>query len=442
MYKFSKKMYGDVRIEEHFATLISYTNGMLDQFKVKDYEGAFIRVFNGKRWYYSSITNIKNIQKKINELSKLALKDIGNIKSLIDRFEIHKDKFFKFKDDDISKISENKKHKLLISAFPILEREETIKMWQAFYIDEHIVKHFYSSLGSDLSYDFQKAGISLNMSFSEKGKNLSEKFTTGSNYFSKLKLSGLKKHIEKCKYFMRNAKPVKPGNYQIILSPLAAGVFAHESFGHKSEADFMIGDEKMKKEWKLGKKVGSTCLSIVDSGNLLGIGYVPFDDEGTKARKTYLIKDGILKGRLHNVVTAAYLEEPLTGNGRAVNFQFEPIVRMTNTYIEPGKTTKDELFAKVKNGIYVDTIKHGSGLSTFTLAPSLAYSIKNGKIDCPLNISVITGNVFKALSLIEDVSNKKELLSFILGGCGKMEQYPLPVGLGGPYVLVKKLNVQ
>ncbi|HAZ37966.1 MAG TPA: TldD/PmbA family protein, partial [Clostridiaceae bacterium] len=60
----------------------------------------------------------------------------------------------------------------------------------------------------------------------------------------------------------------------------------------------------------------------------------------------------------------------------------------------------------------------------------------------PVNISVVTGNVFKTLSEIDGVSNELELLSFVTGGCGKMEQYPLPVGFGGPYVRVNNLNVQ
>ena len=88
------------------------------------------------------------------------------------------------------------------------------------------------------------------------------------------------------------------------------------------------------------------------------------------------------------------------------------------------------------------SIKHGSGLSTFTMAPSLAYRIKGGKIAEPLNIAVVTGNVFETLGEIDGLSDKLELLSFAEGGCGKMEQWPLPVGFGGPYVRVKNMNVQ
>ena len=104
--------------------------------------------------------------------------------------------------------------------------------------------------------------------------------------------------------------------------------------------------------------------------------------------------------------------------------------------------TKEELIKGVKYGILIDTIKHGSGMSTFTIAPSMAFLIEDGKITKPVKFSVISGNVMKTLDQIDAVSDELELLSFVGGGCGKMEQFPLPVGFGGPYVRVKEINVQ
>ena len=141
-------------------------------------------------------------------------------------------------------------------------------------------------------------------------------------------------------------------------------------------------------------------------------------------------------------ISFLYHLQDLTGNARSLNFEFEPIVRMTTTYILPGDKKLDELISEVKEGIFVETIKHGSGMSTFTLAPSISYMIRDGKIAEPVNISVISGNVFETLNLIDGVSDKLTLLSFSMGGCGKMEQAPLPVGFGGPYVRVKELDVR
>ena len=81
-------------------------------------------------------------------------------------------------------------------------------------------------------------------------------------------------------------------------------------------------------------------------------------------------------------------------------------------------------------------------MSTFTIAPLLAYEIVNGKLGRPVQISVITGNVFETLGLIDGLTKDVEMQSFVTGGCGKMEQYPLPVGLGGPFVRVSEINVQ
>ena len=242
--------------------------------------------------------------------------------------------------------------------------------------------------------------------------------------------------------FMRESVPVVAGKYPVVLSPEAAGVFAHESFGHKSESDFMLSDESMRQEWQIGKQVGSPILSIAECGEYPGSGYVPYDDEGTKARKNYLIQNGILAGRLHSGQTAAALEEGLTGNARAIDCTFEPIVRMTTTYIEPGDQTFEQLIAPIQKGYYIKTISHGSGMSTFTIAPRLAYEIENGHLGKPTQISVITGSVFETLGLIDGLSNELTLLSFVAGGCGKMEQMGLPVGFGGPCVRVSEMNVQ
>ena len=114
---------------------------------------------------------------------------------------------------------------------------------------------------------------------------------------------------------------------------------------------------------------------------------------------------------------------------------------MTTTYIEKGDRPLSGILAEMDRGIFVDTVNHGSGMSTFTMAPARAYLIENGRITQPVKISVITGNVFATLAEVDAVSAEFEMHTFG-GGCGKMEQQGLPVGFGGPYTRVRKLNVQ
>ncbi len=444
MFKFPEGLYCDVRIEKVYSTLIRYLKFDLRELRERETAGAFIRVFDGKRWYYSSLTALDEVQAEIDRLAKLAAPSksiaanpaIKNISAV--KYPPHK-----FAGKDIRTITVAEKNKFLSSFFPEVEREQTITMWSAFYTDTFKRKEFYNSKGAALSFEQQLCGLQIGMIFTENGKTFSESATKAGEEFSALGImtQELPRRITQSLEFLRGSVRVKPGKYTVVLSPLAAGVFAHESFGHKSEADFMLGDETMKKEWQLGKRLGPDFLHISDDGSLTGSGFTPFDDEGTPAHKTALIKNGQLAGRLHDAQTAAELGEQLTGNARAINFEYEPLVRMTTTYFEPGNMTKEELFAGVKDGLFIDTIKHGSGMSTFTIAPSLAYFIKDGKIAGPAQISVISGCVFDTFGLIDAISDKVELLSFVCGGCGKMEQFPLPVGFGGPYVRVKEMSV-
>jgi TldD protein len=444
MFRFPEKLYTDVRIEDVYQTNIVYTMENLEEFKVRSYTAAFIRVFDGEKWYYSATSEMGDIQQEIDALAVMAQPQGDVLLSpIVQRFEANKGDYCRFHQQTVSDIPRDKKLELLQAFMPYLKKP-LIKLFKLMYLDERKVKRFYSSKGAELTFDTQRAGVRINFSMVDEERKLNESYSVPGSTFAELsgheeKLCG---YLEECEKYLYGYQAVKPGKYTVILSPMATGVFAHESFGHKSEADFMVGDETMKREWAIGTKVGSDILSIVDDGNEEGFGYTPFDDEGTRAGKTFLIRNGLLAGRLHSISTAALMEEEPTGNGRALNFEFEPIVRMTCTYVLPGEKTKEQLIREVQDGILIETIRHGSGMSTFTMAPNRSYYIRNGQIAEPVNVSVVSGTVFETLSEIDGLSDRLEILSFVGGGCGKMEQAGLSVGFGGPYVRIRTINVQ
>ena len=153
-----------------------------------------------------------------------------------------------------------------------------------------------------------------------------------------------------------------------------------------------------------------------------------------------LIRLGIkLRG---DVILEYTVDEEATGNARSIGFEYEPIPRMTTTFIEAGSSTREKLFREVDRGIFVESVLHGSGLSTFTLAPSLAWMIRGGEVAEPVRIAVMTGSVMETLGRIDGLSDEVEIVSIPGGGCGKHEQYPLPVGFGGPHVRVRGLCVR
>lgn len=445
MYQFPEGFYTDVREESVYTTNIMIENGVLKENKTKEEKGVIIRLYDGKRWYISSTTELGRVQEEIDGLAKMAVPCASIAEDpVVRQYEANQEKQLRYTSCNLKAVSNKEKLEVAEKYNKCMDEFEKIQDRRIYYVDNHTEKHIVSSKGGDVTFDTQNCCVAVRYVLMKDDKPF-----YGNKDFYRMEFGGLAGHEDELREeisadiaYNENAVPVEPGDYTCIFTPAVTGVFAHESFGHKSESDFMVGDENMMKEWALGTRVGAGLLNIVDTGMEEGSGYVPFDDEGTRAKKNYLIKEGILSGRLHSAVTAAALGESLTGNARAINFQYEPIVRMTATYVEAGESTKEELIAGVQKGIYVANYKHGSGMSTFTIAPNKAYMIRDGKLAEPVKISVLTGNVMNTLHEIDGVSKEFELCSFGLGGCGKMEQGPLRVGLGGPYIRVNHITVQ
>ncbi len=234
-----------------------------------------------------------------------------------------------------------------------------------------------------------------------------------------------------------SAPQVKGGEHTVVLDPVLAGVFVHEAFGHLSEADFVYENAQLREIMTLGKRFGSANLNIVDTATLPGLrGSYKYDDEGVPATKTYLIREGKLVGRLHSRETAAKMKEEPTGNARAINYRHPPIVRMTNTYIEPGSASFDDIIGDIKEGVYAKNWYGGqTSMEMFTFSAGEAYMIRNGKIAEMLRPVALTGNVFETMKNIDAIGNDLEMNQG--GGCGKGGQMPLPVSNGSPHIRIR-----
>jgi len=239
-----------------------------------------------------------------------------------------------------------------------------------------------------------------------------------------------------------SAPAVKGGTYPVVLDPRLAGVFVHEAFGHLSEADFVYENPQAREMMTLGRRFGSDIVNIGDDGSAAGLrGTLPYDDEGTPTRNTRLIERGILVGRLHSRETAAKMGERPTGNARAISFRHPPIVRMTNTYIEGGSGTFEDLIADVKLGVYaLDMIGGQTFLENFSFSAAHGFMIRDGKVAEMVKDVVLAGNLFKSLQSIDRLAGDFRF-NQMGGGCGKAGQFPLPVTEGAPHVRFAELLV-
>lgn len=234
-----------------------------------------------------------------------------------------------------------------------------------------------------------------------------------------------------------SAPEVRGGEYTVILDPVLAGVFAHEAFGHLSESDFVYQNRELQDIMTLGRTFGGRHLNIVDDATAPGLrGSYQYDDEGMPACRTCLIREGVLVGRLHSRETAVKMGERPTGNARAISYRFPPIVRMSNTFIENGNMSFEEMLSGVRKGLYVKNWYGGqTSLEMFTFSAGEAYMIRDGRLAELLRPVVLTGNVFVTLNNIDAVGDDLEMNQG--GGCGKGGQSPLPVSNGSPHIRIR-----
>jgi TldD protein len=227
-----------------------------------------------------------------------------------------------------------------------------------------------------------------------------------------------------------------------VLDPRLAGVFVHEAFGHLSEADFVYENPEAREMMTLGRRFGSDLVNIGDDGAAAGLrGTLPYDDEGTPTQRTRLVDHGILVGRLHSRETAAAMGEQPTGNARAIDFRHPPIVRMTNTYIEGGTGTFEDLIRDIPLGVYaVDAIGGQTYLENFSFSAAHGYVIRDGKLAELVKDVVLAGNLFQSLQAIDGLAADFRF-NQMGGGCGKGGQSPLPVTEGAPHVRFRELLV-
>jgi TldD protein len=331
------------------------------------------------------------------------------------------------------------KKKLLDEFNEIIWSTPQIQTSNIGYSDSRKKVIFLSSEGSFITQERADVMLRLTAIAARGGEVQQVGLSLGSrgNFNAITNIHGQVKEMAQHAVDLLTAPEVKGGEYTVVLDPVLAGVFVHEAFGHLSESDFVYENDRMREVMTLGKEFGSPQLNIVDSAAEPGLrGSFKYDDEGTRAVKTYLIREGKLVGRLHSRETAAKMGEKPTGNARAISYRFPPIVRMTNTYIEPGTASFNDIIADTKEGIYVKNWYGGvTSMEMFTFSAGEAYMIRNGKIAEALRPVKLTGNVFATLKNIDAFGNDLDMNEG--GGCGKGGQSPLAVSNGSPHIRIR-----
>ena len=237
------------------------------------------------------------------------------------------------------------------------------------------------------------------------------------------------------------AKPAPAGVYPVIFHPSITGLLVHEALGHNAEADAVWSEQSIL-EGKMGEKVAAAGVTIVDDPTVEGkYGFYFYDSEGTPAQRRVIIEDGVLKNFLHSLETAARFKAAPNGAARADGHTARPIVRMSNTFMERGHDTLDDMIKSIDHGVYLFDGHWGyvfTERGQFTCRAGQARMIENGTLGEPLRDVSVAGLTLETLANIEMIGEDFEM--DMPGTCGKSGQ-GAPTDAGGPHVKVKSIVV-
>jgi TldD protein len=438
--------YVEVRAQTLFKTLLTTKDGTVEGAKEGIESGAGVRALVDGAWGFVSLGNLepKLLNEAVEEAVKLAKAASHRVKSPVkladaktveDRVQGNSRKNPK----DVS--MEQKICDVLATDKAVFGYDSRIKSCTISYLDVTGTSIFVNSDGTcieqDKLYVWSRILTSAreNSVFAsareELGSTLGyEVFDTGTP--EKLGETVAKRVVEQLR-----AKTPKGGSFPAIIGPNVVGVFIHEAMGHLAEADLTLSGSVLYN--KLGKQIASEAVTVYDDGTVEGaFGSFKYDDEGVRTQKTPLIEKGTLTGLMHNRETAQKLNMEPTGNARAEDFRFEPIVRMRNTYLAPSDNSFEELVEGIDFGYYLKSFRGGQANldGTFQVGIQEAYEIVKGQIGDPVRSASISGNTLETLHRVDAIGRDFELWP---GRCGKGQT--AFICDGGPHIRVGEVTI-
>jgi TldD protein len=434
--------YADIRIEDKTESQVMFRGPELDNIGSSRTVGGIVRALYKGGWGYATFNDLNHLEARVKEACETA-KLVGKETSQLALVEPVVDEIKASMEKDFRDVPLSGK-KALVEEYNeiLLHYHERIQTSVAWYTDTFKTVWFANSEGTYLMEEKPNLFVFLQAT-ARDGDVVQNSFksTGGAEGFQMVE--GFMRATGRQGVELLSARPVKGGKYTVVTNPLMTSVFTHEAFGHLSEADFVYENPQMKEIMVLGKRFGVDDLNILDDGTISGgLGTHRYDYEGTPTRKNYLIKDGILVGRLHSRETAAKMGEAPTGNARSVHFQHPPIVRMTNTYLDVGQAKFEDMLKDVELGVYaIDAVGGQTAMEMFTFSAAYGYMIRDGKVAELVRDVTLTGNVFETLMNIDRIGDNLVWIPNGPGGCGKGDQQPLRVGIGGPHIRIQNCTV-
>ncbi|HII05857.1 MAG TPA: TldD/PmbA family protein [Methanotrichaceae archaeon] len=433
--------FNDLRVVRGKNTRIVLDNGELDEISESFFQGAAIRALFGGSWGFVQTESLDDLVGKLETAKKAARRIARNETLTLASSQPGISTKVPVKKDPSDLSLEEKVE--LIREIEDAAKVEGVSSTQAVY-NEVLVKTTYSSSdGRDLEYEATRVGFYITAVANRSGLYQagmeSKAGICGLELFDEVDAPGLARRAGETAVALLNAKAPKGGSFPVIVDQELGGVFVHEAVGHATEADIILEGGSIL-EGKIGEKIGSDLVTVKDDPSLPLFGRYPFDDEGSASSETIMVEDGVLRSYLHSRETAGRLGGT-PRNARAQGCA-RPVVRMSNTYIAPGKDDWkfEEILEKMTDGVYL-LGSRGGQVSTaegvFQFNAKRGYLVENGEVTSLLRDVSLSGHTLEILARVKVVGND---LKFNSGRCGKSGQL-VPVGDGSPHLLIEEATV-
>ncbi|MFA9289292.1 MAG: TldD/PmbA family protein [Weeksellaceae bacterium] len=418
--------YADVRIVEQTSEEIATKDGVVEALSSSTSTGFNVRVLKNGVWGFAASHDISDagIDKTIAKAIEIADASVGyKVEDVtLDDWAPQVGSYKTPIKEDPFAVSLEEKIRSLLEAEKGLRVSPKIVISQAMYSANREKKYFVSTQGSRIEQEIIWTGAGIEASAVDGAEFQNRSYpnsfrgqnqTKGFELFRELKLAENAPRVGQEAVDLLTADTCPTGEFDLILDGNQLALQIHESCGHAVELDRVLGYEAsyagtsfLTPEKLFDFQYGSAIVNLTADATVPGgLGTFGYDDEGTPAQRTFLVKDGKFQDYITSRDTAPKLQKinpryknKSNGTVRASSWSRLPMIRMTNINLEPGNPSTgsgqgqfspahgkslEELIADTKYGIFMSTNRSWSiddKRFNFQFGTEIAWEIKDGKL--------------------------------------------------------------
>jgi TldD protein len=436
--------YADVRVQEIETEELSVRNAVLETAEHAASMGVGVRVLVDGAWGFAATRDLDAGQPEA--AARLAV-EVGRASALVKRHDVtlapaepRTGTYETPIEEDPFAVSLSEKVDLLIAASQAMRVDPRIASAAAELGLRRERTVFANSEGSLLIQTIVQTGTGISATAADDadaqrrsypGGHGGQHACRGFELVRELRLVDEAPRVAEEALALLTAPSCPAGTTTLIIDGSQVALQVHESVGHPTELDRILGTEaayagtSFLTPGDLGRLVyGSPLVTIVSDGTTPGgLGTVGWDDEGVSPSPTDLIRNGLLVGFQTSRETAAATGQARSnGTMRADGWINYPLIRMTNVNLLPGTSSLEELIAGTDEGIYLHTNRSWSiddMRKNFQFGCEIAWEIRGGKLGRILKNPTYQGITPEFWGSCDGIAGPAEWQVWGVPNCGK-----------------------